>query len=204
MVLMRGSLPVPLTRPAPPVEVAVVAPPGEERFVALVTAAIAARLGARVRVACYAAATAADMAAATREALAAGCDVLAPVGGDEVLGDVMVATAGQQVPVLLMPFGASEEHARAVGHRTVSDVVAALDRGRVRHVDMVRCSFRGSDGRPHRAVVCPPTGYSLVTELRRSWEALPGEPAAGVAAPRLTGLEMIAEALPLLCRPATA
>ena len=201
---MRGSLPVTFIRPAPPVVVAIVASPGEERFVALLTAAIAARLGSRVKVACYAAASPEAMAEATRRALAEGCDVLAPVGGDEVLGDVLAASAGQEVPVLLMPFGASEEHARAVGHRDVSDVVAALDRGRVRRVDMVRCSFRGADGRAHRAVVCPPTGHSLVSELRRSWEARPGDAAEGAPRPRLTGLEMIAEALPLLCRPATA
>ncbi len=202
---MRGSLPFVFTRPAPPVEVAIVVPPGADREVAVLTAAIAARLGKRVRVTRYEAATRAETQDAARRAIAAGCDVLAPFGGDEAVAEVFAASRGFDVPLLLVPFGQTTEHARAIGHRTVPDVVAALDRGRVRRVDMVRCSFRGSDGRAHQAIVCPPTGYGLVAELRRMWQLPIDDPAVQAApTPRLMGLEMVAEALPLLCRPANA
>lgn len=204
MVLMRGRQPVPLTPQPPPIEVAIVVPPGAERDVAVLAAAIAAKLGARVRVTRYEAASIAEVADAARRAIDDGCDVLAPVGGDETVAVAFAAIGGRDVPLLLMPFGAATEHARAVGHRTIPDVVAALDSGRVRRVDMVRCSFRASDGRGHRAIVCPPTGFGLVAEIRRLWQLPACDEAVRIApTPRLTGLEMVAEDVPLLCRRAS-
>lgn len=201
MVLTRGSLPVPLTRPAPPVEVALLVPPDGAHDVALLAAAIAARLGARVRLSRHPVASRAELRAAARLAATGGCDLVVPFGGDDELGDVHAAIAGHDVAVLLVPAGRAAEHARAVGHRTMADVVAALDRGRVRRVDVVRCGYRGTDGRAHQAVVCPTTGLGLADELRRSWQAGIEPDGPVIHAPRLTSLEMIAEGLPVLCRP---
>jgi YegS/Rv2252/BmrU family lipid kinase len=93
-----------------------------------------------------------DARGLAREARLAGAGRLIAAGGDGTLNEVingLVAAAGSAAPppaLALLPLGTGVDFARGLGVRTIEDILAALQTGVPRALDLGRARFRDHDG----------------------------------------------------------
>jgi len=97
---------------------------------------------------------------------AGDCDVLAVVGGDGTVGEVISAVMdreGAKPRVATIPAGTGNDIARHMGVHTVAEAVRALRKGHARSVDLIRIDAR-VDNRPAHiyAFLLANVGFSAI------------------------------------------
>lgn len=98
-----------------------------------------------------------------RAAVAAGATLVAAVGGDGTLHEVVNGVLGSSATLGLIPFGTGNDFARALGLFGDLDVACrALTQGRTHRVDVGTIEGEGTGG-PRRFLVLAGTGYDART-----------------------------------------
>lgn len=119
----------------------------------------------------------AALLAATRSALAAGVDALVVVGGDGMVHLGVLALAGREVPLGVVPSGTGNDVARGLGipigdiEAAIAALLAALDRP-ARHIDAAAITGEGMPGSRFACI------------LSAGFDALVNERANGMRRPR--------------------
>lgn len=97
-------------------------------------------------------------------------DVVVVAGGD---GTVMEAVAGLALPdgpgaaLAVLPLGSGNDAAQSLGAGSVEGALATLERGTVRHLDLIEVSCRDNQGRPVERLALDLAGAALVAEVLR-------------------------------------
>ena len=109
---------------------------------------------------------------------AAGYDILAAVGGDGTVGDIMsgiIDRQGQKPRLAIIPAGTGNDVARNAGICSVEDAVGALQGGCPQAFDLIRVDYQ-VDGQPaHRyAFLLAGVGFSPIPMVKRWMKRLLG------------------------------
>src|SRR4051812_3280579 len=140
----------------------------DRRRLAAYCAAAKAQLGPDGVVTIYASTSPADVEARARRAVADGHDLIVAAGGDGTLLGVLQAVRGTPVAVTVLPLGASNDYARALGLKSARDALTALRSGVMRPVDLIACEYIGRDGAPREQVICLSVGLGFTAAVARA------------------------------------
>jgi len=111
-----------------------------------------------------------------------GYDVLAAVGGDGTVGEVISGVMDRKGPrprVAIIPAGTGNDIARHMGVRTMDCAVRALREGHARRVDLIRVDGRVDAGPAHTyAFLLANVGFSAIPGIRPWMKRMLGPTAA--------------------------
>jgi diacylglycerol kinase (ATP) len=103
-------------------------------------------------------------------AAAEGYDILAAIGGDGTVGEIMTGIMSQQEPrpkLAILPAGTGNDIARNLGILSFEDAVAALHGDHSRSVDLIRIDCQVEGSAAHRyAFLAANAGFSANTMIR--------------------------------------